>query len=189
MTLGIAHDEWGVDGQLVAVLDVVLEIKPPFNPNEVISRFAALCKTYGVGWLMGDRYGGLWPASRFAAYGLEYVPAPHTKSELYLEILPLLSSERVRLLDQPRLLQQLLALERRSGRSGKDTVDHPVGSKDDVANCAVGALLLALEVAQAELVLAAAPTQREGDGVPIEELGGNFLTGEPGPQEVPAWWP
>jgi hypothetical protein len=34
-------------------------------------------------------------------------------------------------------------LERRTSRGGKDSVDHPPGSHDDVANAAAGALVLA----------------------------------------------
>jgi hypothetical protein len=35
------------------------------------------------------------------------------------------------------------ALERRTGRSGKDTVDHEARDRDDIANAACGALVLA----------------------------------------------
>jgi DNA-directed RNA polymerase subunit RPC12/RpoP len=44
------------------------------------------------------------------------------------------------LLDSQRLATQLCSLERRTARSGKDSVDHPVGGHDDLANSACGAL-------------------------------------------------
>jgi hypothetical protein len=49
---------------------------------------------------------------------------------------------RIELLEHPRLLNQLLGLERRTGRgTGKDTIDHAPNAKDDVANAVCGALL------------------------------------------------
>jgi hypothetical protein len=50
---------------------------------------------------------------------------------------------RCELLDVPRLSAQLTSLERRVARSGKDSIDHPPGAFDDVANAAAGALVLA----------------------------------------------
>jgi hypothetical protein len=46
------------------------------------------------------------------------------------------------LLDHPRLVAQLCALERRTARGGRDSIDHPPGAHDDVANAAAGALVL-----------------------------------------------
>ena len=53
-------------------------------------------------------------------------------------------SGRVELLDSKRLVAQLSNLERRTARSGRDSVDHAPGSHDDVANVAAGSLTLAL---------------------------------------------
>ena len=39
------------------------------------------------------------------------------------------------------MFRQLCALERRQGRSGKPTVDHPPGGSDDAANAVCGALM------------------------------------------------
>ncbi len=63
---------------------------------------------------------------------------------VYLELLPLVNSERAVLLDQPELLRELRGLERSRGGNGKDKVDHRgAGSRDDVANASSGALVLA----------------------------------------------
>ena len=48
----------------------------------------------------------------------------------------------VELLDSKRLTMELMGLERRTGRSGKDSVDHPPNAHDDYANAACGALSL-----------------------------------------------
>jgi hypothetical protein len=53
----------------------------------------------------------------------------------------MLNSGGVELLDHPRLLSQLVSLERRQHRSGRDVIDHPPGSHDDLANAAAGALV------------------------------------------------
>jgi hypothetical protein len=42
------------------------------------------------------------------------------------------------LLDDKRSIGQLANLERRVGRAGRDTIDHPRGSKNDVANAIAG---------------------------------------------------
>jgi hypothetical protein len=65
------------------------------------------------------------------------------KSDIYLTALPLLNSRRVELLDNPRLVNQLCALERRTARGGKDSVDHSPGAHDDIVNAALGALTIA----------------------------------------------
>ena len=48
---------------------------------------------------------------------------------------------RVALLDMPVLRAQLIGLERRVARGGRDSVDHAPGGRDDVANAAAGALV------------------------------------------------
>ena len=68
-----------------------------------------------------------------------------TRSDIYLALLPAMNSGTIRLLDHDRLRAQLLGLERRTSRNGKDSVDHGPGPRrhDDVSNSAAGALVLA----------------------------------------------
>jgi hypothetical protein len=89
----------------------------------------------------GDRYSEEWVRERFRAHGVRYEVSRWTKSEIYGEVSPLLTSRRARLLDQPRLVAQLLSLERRTGGSGKDSISHPRGGHDDLSNAAAGALV------------------------------------------------
>jgi len=63
------------------------------------------------------------------------------RSGIYLDALPLFTSGRARLIDNPRLIHQFASLERRTSRAGRDRVDHPVGGADDVANAAAGAMV------------------------------------------------
>jgi hypothetical protein len=50
----------------------------------------------------------------------------------------MLNSGQVELLDTMKLVNQLCALERRTERSGKDSIDHAPNAHDDVANAAAG---------------------------------------------------
>ena len=136
-TLAIAHSENGK-----AVLDCLRERKPPFSPEAVVEEFSETLKTYRIREVTGDRYAGEWPREQFRKAGIEYVPSAKTKSDLYLAFLPMLNSGRVELLDNKTLTAQLCALERRTSRGGKDSVDHPPGAHDDLANAAAGALVL-----------------------------------------------
>jgi hypothetical protein len=140
MTLAITH----VQGNRV-IVDVIRERRSPFSPDSVVKEFADTLKSYGVGKVVGDRYAAEWPRERFRVHGIEYRVADKTKSDLYLSLLPLLNSGRVELLDHQRLINQLVGLERRTSRSGRDTIDHVPGSgaRDDVSNAVAGAAVLA----------------------------------------------
>jgi hypothetical protein len=138
MTLAIAHPEGPM-----AMLDALREAKPPFSPEGVVEEFAAVLKSYGVGRVQGDRYAGEWPREQFRKHGIEYDLSDRPKSDIYRDVLPKLNSRMVELLDVPRLAKQLCDLERRTARGGRDSIDHPPGAHDDLANAAAGALLLA----------------------------------------------
>lgn len=139
MTLGIAHRTKGAR----PVLDLLREVRPPFSPEAVVREFADTLKSYGIGEVTGDRYGGEWPAERFRAAGITYKTSTRSRSEIYLELLPLLNSRRAILIDNPRLVAQLTNLERRAARSGAESIDHAPGAHDDLANSAAGALVIA----------------------------------------------
>jgi hypothetical protein len=159
-TLAIAH----ADGD-TAVLDLVREVRSPFSPEAVVAEFAADLKRYRISEVTGDAYAGEWPREQFSKRGIEYRVSERNRSEIYLELLPAVMSGGVELLDNPRLVSQLVGLERRVARSGKDSVDHAPGGHDDLANAAAGVLVLvgsgagafgALEFAKEELAGAAA---------------------------------
>ena len=140
MTLAIAHKEGETE-----ILDVIRERKPPFSPEAVVEEFATLIKTYRCSRVYGDRYAGEWPREQFQKRGVFYEPADRSKSEIYVDLLPLINSRAIDLLDHDRLLMQLTSLERRTSRAGKDSIDHPPGAHDDVANAVAGALVTAYQ--------------------------------------------
>lgn len=151
-TLAIAHR----DGSGVPALDLLREVRPPFSPEGVTLQFSRDLKRYGLSKVIGDRYGGEWPREQFRKHGIDYQidtardddpsnPAKAlTRSEIFLELLPMVNSGAVELLDNARLIGQLAGLERRVGRSGKDSIDHRPGGFDDLANAAAGALVHAV---------------------------------------------
>jgi hypothetical protein len=134
MTAAIAHvQDNGV------VLDCVREYKPPFSPETVVAELAACFKSYGVYSCQGDHFAGVWPIEAFSKVGIRYEACAEPKSILYQNLLPLINSKRIDLLDNARLINQLVLLERHTARSGRDAIDHPPNQHDDLINAAAGA--------------------------------------------------
>jgi hypothetical protein len=133
MTLAVGHRE-----DTVVVVDAVREVKPPFSPEDVVDEFATLLKRYRIVKVTGDRYAGEWPREQFRKLGISYKPAAEPKSDLYRDLLPAINSRRIDLLDHPRLVNQLVSLERRTARGGRDSIDHAPGAHDDIANVVAG---------------------------------------------------
>ncbi len=146
--LAIAHVE--ADG--LAFLDAVREVKPPFSPDDVVTEFSDLAKVYGASVVHGDAYAGQWPRERFAVNGIHYEVRDRNKSAIYSDFLPALNGKRIRLLDNQRMIGQMVSLERRTSRGGRDSIDHAPGSHDDLANAVAGALTYALNERRPALI-------------------------------------
>jgi len=121
-----------------AVIDVVIERKAPHSPAAVIEQFAYHLTVFGIREVHSDRYAGQYPIDEFSKYQITCRPADKVKSDLYRDFLPLLNSGRVDLIDSPVLVNQLVGLERRVARGGKDSIDHAPNGHDDVANAVAG---------------------------------------------------
>jgi len=139
----------GADSYVVAVthregetvlLDGIREWRPPFSPEAVTAEAVAFLKSYGICEVLGDNYAALLAQEQFTKRGMGYRVSERNRSELYLELLPLLNSRRVKLLDHLRLVNQLTLLERRTSRGGRDTINHPPNGHDDVANAVAAAV-------------------------------------------------
>jgi hypothetical protein len=133
MTLAIGHQEHDI-----VIVDALREIKPPFSPESAVAEFSELLKSYHVSKITGDRYAGEWPRERFREHGIVYEPAQKPKSDLYRDLLPAINSRKLDLLDDPRLLTQLVGLERRTACGGRDSIDDAPGAHDDLANAVAG---------------------------------------------------
>lgn len=135
MTLAIAHRSGDT-----AILDAIREIRPPFSPEAVVAEFCDLMRRYRVSRVYGDRYGGEWVREAFRKAGVHYSASEKSKTELYRVLVPMVNSGAADLLDDDRLVAQLTQLERRVTRGGGDSIDHPPGGHDDLANAAAGAI-------------------------------------------------
>jgi hypothetical protein len=91
----------------------------------------------------GDAYAGEWPREQFRKHGVAYELSEKNRSELYLDLIPVVNSKRCELPDNRKLIDELRRLERRRGKTGKDSVDHPGQLSDDLANATAGAISMA----------------------------------------------
>jgi predicted DNA-binding protein len=74
----------------------------------------------------------------FREHGITYEPAAKSKSDLYRDMLPAINSGQLELLDDARLVGQIVGLERRTARGGRDCIDHAPGGHDDLSNAVAG---------------------------------------------------
>ena len=132
-TLAIAHKK---DQQII--IDVVREVRPFFSPSAAIDDLAVLLKNYRIWQVTGDHYAGEFPRDLFRKHGIAYNVCKSPKSDLYRDLLPLLNSGRIVLPRNDRLVSQIVGLERRVTRAGKDSINHGPNGHDDVANCVAG---------------------------------------------------
>jgi hypothetical protein len=143
----------------VVVLDYLGRWKAPHDPYRACAEMVAQLRRYRCDKCIGDAFAAEWVRQSFASHGINYrrcttsawrefsagqyagglahgVAKP--KSQLYLELLPRLTSGEVELLDDPVLVSQLCSLQRRTRSGARDSVDHPPGAHDDCANVLAG---------------------------------------------------
>ncbi len=118
------------------IVDAVRETRPPFSPVAVVKEFAALLKSYGVTSIVSDRWGGEWVVEAWRNEGIVCRPCALPKSDLYVALVPMIHSRQIEIPRHARLRAQLLALDRRPARSGKDAVD--AQGPEDIANSVAG---------------------------------------------------
>lgn len=118
------------------VVDVVRGMRGV--PAAITAEYAELLKQYRISKISGDRYAGSWPADEFKKHHIDYEPAEKVRADLYRDLLPVLNSGGIELPPCSKLANQLASLERRTARSGKDVIDHPIGGHDDRANVVAG---------------------------------------------------
>lgn len=136
--IAIGHPE-----DQTAVVDVVRAMRG--TPADIVAEYATLLKAYQVFTVVGDKYGGSWPADEFRRHGIEYTSADKPKAGYYLDLLPAINSERVEIPPDDKLIRQLAELERRTSRAGRDSIDHPPHGHDDRANVVAGVIGHALQ--------------------------------------------
>ena len=121
------------DGERVAVC-ATRRWPAPHDPLEVAKQVAAFLKSYHLMSATADNYAAEFATASYREAGVHLQPADFSRSESYLYMLPLFTTGRIEIPDEPTLRTELLGLQRRTGRSGKDAVDHPPHGHDDLAN-------------------------------------------------------
>ena len=146
-------------GQTV-IVDHLKRFKAPHNPYEVVAQMVGILRRYKVTKCFGDQYAAEWVKTAFESHGVEYLNATKSvwkegaqvktkvkkpKSELYASLLPRMTSGQIELLDDEVLVTQLSSLQRRTRSGGRDSIDHPPGGHDDVANVVAGVADVAIQ--------------------------------------------
>jgi hypothetical protein len=142
-TAAIAHREIR-HGVPIVVVDGIFEAVPPFSPRAVVEELAMLAQCYGCRTVHGDAFAQGFTGALFQPHGIRYEVCGLSKSEIYLNALSMINSQLVSFPDEPKLIAQLQALQRRPASAGRESVDHPMRAHmhDDVANAVCGAAAL-----------------------------------------------
>jgi hypothetical protein len=135
----ISHPEEGK-----AVLDAVFERRPPFSPAAVCRELREWMQQYRLSIAIGDASAAAWVIDQLAGLGVTYQHSIRNRSEIYLNALPVFASGRVLLLENERLVNQLVSLERMTSPNGRDRIDARHGH-EDLANAVCGAIVLAAQ--------------------------------------------
>ena len=141
----------------------------PFDTSQATMTVAATLRCYGLSSTISDAYAVGWVTSELAKHGIRLEPSPLSRTELYSETLSLFSSGCARLLDNKRLVNQYISLERRLLPGSKERIDHPNRNSrhDDLSNVTAGCFWRASQMqgvaVSPELLnrLAALPKRRE----------------------------
>jgi hypothetical protein len=137
-TLAIAHAN--SDGK--CIVDCLRVIPAPHSPQSAIEECARVLEEYKLRTVEGDKYSGTFCQTEFARLGVKYAFSEKSKSELYVDSISLMTSDRIQLLDNDELINEICSLERRVSRNtGRDQVDHPQrpNAHDDRANAVLAA--------------------------------------------------
>ncbi len=120
------------------IQDCIRAAFPPFDPSACVKQqFAPVVKEYGIRSVTGDKYAASFHSGVWEAQNLTYRNAELTKSDYYLEFLPLVMRGGVELLDHKRQTTEFRQLLRRTGKQ-RDSIDHPPNGRDDHSNsCAL----------------------------------------------------
>jgi hypothetical protein len=136
-TLCIGHIE--KHGRVV--IDYLTE-RVRISPELVVLDYSKILNQYNVTSVIGDKYAGYWVKQAFEKSRITYIFSTMNRSEIYLEALALLNTGNIELPPDEKLIYQFQNLERRTSRNGKDSIDHPRGLHDDLANAVAGLIAI-----------------------------------------------
>jgi len=118
--------------------DVIRARRPPFDPHDVVEEFSQLLRDYGLSSVRGDAYSGEWIVTAFEEHGITYTPAEKSKSDWYLEALPLFTRGLISIPNIPPLVRELRLLRgKRIAVGARASIIRAVAG-DDLANSVCG---------------------------------------------------
>jgi hypothetical protein len=125
------------------VIDRVIEIRPPFSPPSAVALIASELSSFGIRRATADRWGLAFVASEFERHQIALEYSDKNSSEIFRQALPIIRSGRARLIDNPRMINQFVNLERRILPGGGERIGHPErgGHHDDIAVVVSGCLV------------------------------------------------
>ena len=139
MTYAIAHKE-----ARKIVLDVLMEFRPPFDPGVVVSEIATVSRQYRIRKIIQDRHAIAWIGNDFRQYGIEVEVCDKTKTQIYEHFGVAMNKNLVELLDDKRMKDQVINLQKYLRSGGMVKIDHISGQHDDVINAVAGAIVEAV---------------------------------------------
>jgi hypothetical protein len=127
----------------ISIIDCVIEIAPPFKPSDAIFRIATCLRSYGISRVTCDRWGLGFVEQELQRHNITTDYSDKNSSELFRQALPIITSQRCRLVEHERAITQFANLERRAMPGGGERISHPnrSGFHDDVAVTIAGCLV------------------------------------------------
>ena len=141
-TLAIAHQNYGSDN---IVLDLIRATRSPFDPSEVVKDYSDVLKAYRLSSALAITTAENGPRRSLPSTASPMSCARRPNQNCIWPLFRVFTSKRLELLDIEKMKTEFRRLERRRGRSGKDTIDHPPRGSDDMANAVAGAIWLVSE--------------------------------------------
>ena len=78
------------------------------SPPAVVDEYVQVLQKYGCKEVIGDAYAKEWCQESFRSLNIRYRQSDKNRSEIYLEALSAINSRQVSLLDNQKLVQQLV---------------------------------------------------------------------------------
>ncbi len=144
MTFGVSHASTEKPNKFI--LDLLLEVQPPFDPKEVIRQIVNICRQYRITKIVQDRHAVGWIASDLKQHSIGVEVSDINKSQIYEHFAVLMNKRLVELVDCPKLKTQMQSLMRFMRSGGTVAIDHLRSGHDDVVNSAAGAIVAASRI-------------------------------------------
>jgi hypothetical protein len=122
--------------------------RAPLKFEPVCREVVSILQRYGINNIQGDQYAAVAIKDKFQELGIAYRETTfdrRTRPQLFNNLKHLIQQRRIELLDDPKLLGQLRALEEHRGRDGNLDIRADRGRKDDLA---IVVALCAFELSQ-----------------------------------------